>query len=60
MGKLNSKFNPINNKQQLEVINYLTSEHVQSLQQSEYIKLENDVNRIMAHNSRAKTAYKLR
>ena len=54
--KINSKFNPINNKTNLEVINYLASEHVMSLQQSQYIKFENDVNRIMKHDNLVRKA----
>ena len=53
---LNFKQNPINNKSDLNNINYLVSEHVKDLQQSQYIKFENDVEKIRKHNNRVKEA----
>ena len=50
------KHNPINNNSNLKEIDYLGSEHVKSLQQSQYIKFENDVARIMEHSDRCKSA----
>ena len=38
------------------MINYLTSEHAKSLQQSKYIKFENDVQRILEHKQRMRQA----
>lgn len=54
--KMNSKYNPVNNKSNLDLINYLASEHAQCLQQSQYIKFENDVGRIMEHDGRFRRA----
>ena len=53
---MNFKQNAINNKSELHNINYLTSEHTKDLQQSRYIKIENDVDKIWKHNDRAKEA----
>lgn len=41
------KYNPINNNSNLKMVDYLGSEHAKSLQQSQYIKFENDVKRMM-------------
>ena len=55
-GRMNFKHTPINHRQNLEMINYLTSEHVKCLQQSKYIKFENDVQRILEHKERMRQA----
>ena len=38
------------------MINYLTSEHVKCLQQSRYIKIETEVDKLMKHKNRCKNA----
>ena len=37
-------------------MNYLTSEHVKSLQQSRYIKIETEVDKLIQHKNRCKDA----
>ena len=45
--KLIIKHNPINSNQSLNSINYLASEHTKCLQQSPYIKIEDDTDKIL-------------
>ena len=54
------KHNSINNNSSLNMVNYLASEHVKSLQQSPYIKIENDIKHVMKHNQYLKKATKNR
>ena len=56
MSRMNLKNTPINHKQDLEMINYLASEHAMCLQKSQYIKFENDVHRIVEHKERSRQA----
>ena len=54
------KHNSINNNSSLNMVNYLASEHVRSLQQSPYIKIENDIKHVMKHSQHLKKATKNR
>ena len=56
LSTMNLKHTPINQKQNMAMIDYLTSEHIMCLQYSKYIKFENDVQRVIEHKERSRMA----